>query len=134
MVSPTTNVRPLTVHAPLELAVAVYTVPLTVSEMLALSADVPLTLVAPAWIGVVMTGVAVCVWTGATTVAVAAGLTVSPGAVAVTEMVLPTTNVRPVTVHAPLELAVVVCAVPPLTVSEMMALSADVPLTLVVPA
>jgi hypothetical protein len=70
----------------------------------------------------------------ATTVAVAAWLTVYPVAWAVTEMLSPVTNAGTVTVQLPLGLAVVVCAVPPLTVSEMSALSADVPLTLVAPA
>ena len=68
------------------------------------------------------------------TVAVAAWLTVSPATRAVTEMVPFVFKAGTVTVQFPLEPAVTVCTAPLLTVSEMLALSADVPLTLVAPA
>jgi len=131
MVLPATSAGTVTVHAPAADAVVVYgTPPFTVSEILAVPAEVPLTLVAPAWIGVVITGVGVC----ASTVVVAAVLIKSPVTSAVTDMVLPAASAGTVTLHAPAADAVVVYGTPPFTVSEILAVPAEVPLTLVAPA
>ena len=81
------------------------------SDILALSSDVPLTLVAPAVTGVVIVGVAVCTGddTGAgATVVVATELTVSPVPCAVTQILSPADNAGTVMVQSPAEQAVVV--------------------------
>ena len=77
-----------------------------------------------------MTGVAVC--TGAaTTVAVAAALTVSPEPCAVTEILSPVFKVGTVTDQAPVASADVKYDALLFTTTEMLALSSAVPLMLV---